>query len=224
MNRPSFFSAIIFDMDGLMLDTERIGRLAWQRAAAEWGYTLPDDLYLAVVGRTVRDTQEVFRRAFEPDFPFEAMYQRKQQHVEAYIAEHGLPLKAGLLELLDLVERLSLPKTVATSTARPQALKKLALTGLLDRFEIIVCGNEIPNGKPAPDIFLAAAERLRQPAQYCLVLEDSEAGIRGAHAAGMTSVMVPDLKPPTPEIAALAYQVLPSLTEVSVLLQNLTKL
>lgn len=220
MNQPLPFSAIIFDMDGLMLDTERINQRAWRRAAAEWGYTFPDEIYLAAVGRTVRDTEALFRRSFGSDFPFEAMYQRKQDHVDAFIGDQGLPLKAGLLELLDLVERLSLAKAIATSTVRAQALRKLTIAGLIDRFEIIVCGDEIPKGKPAPDIFLAAAERLQVPAAGCLVLEDSEAGIRAAHAAGMRSIMIPDMKRPTPETVSLAYKVLPSLAEVGVLLRN----
>jgi HAD superfamily hydrolase (TIGR01509 family) len=220
MNQLLPLSAIIFDMDGLMLDTERINQIAWRRAAAEWGYTFPDEVYLAAVGRTVRDTKALFRRTFGPDFPFEAMYQRKQGYADAYIGEQGLPLKPGLLELLDLVEGLSLAKAIATSTVRSQALKKLTMVGLINRFEILVCGDEIPRGKPAPDIFLAAAERLQVSAAGCLVLEDSEAGIRAAHAAGMQSIMIPDMKQPTPEIASLAYKVLPSLAEVGVLLRN----
>jgi HAD superfamily hydrolase (TIGR01509 family) len=220
MNQSLPFSAVIFDMDGLMLDTERINQMAWRRAAAEWGYTFPDEIYLVAVGRTVRDTKALFRRTFGPDFPFEAMYQRKQDYVDAYIGNQGLPLKSGLLELLDLVEGLSLAKAIATSTIRSQALKKLTIAGLIDRFETIVCGDEIPKGKPAPDIFLAAAERLQVLAAGCLVLEDSEAGIRAAHAAGMRPIMIPDMKQPTPEIAALAYKVLSSLFEVEALLQN----
>ncbi len=203
-----------------MLDTERINQIAWRRAAAEWGYTFPDEVYLVVVGRTVRDTKAWFRRTFGPDFPFEAMYQRKQDYVDSYIGNQGLPLKSGLLELLDLVEGLSLAKAIATSTARTQALKKLTIAGLIDRFETLVCGDEIPRGKPAPDIFLAAAERLQVPAAGCLVLEDSEAGIQAAHAAGMKAIMIPDMKQPTPEITSLAYKVLPSLAEVGALLRN----
>ncbi|MEZ4662666.1 MAG: HAD family hydrolase [Caldilineaceae bacterium] len=107
---------------------------------------------------------------------------------------------------------------MATSTARPLALKKLTTTGLIDRFATIVGGDEVPNGKPAPDIFLAAAARLAVAPARCLVLEDSEAGVRAAHAAGMQSIMVPDLKAPSAAVKALALTVVQSLTDVSQLL------
>ena len=213
-------SAIIFDMDGLMLDTERIAQQAWRAAGAEWDYTLPDAVYLSVVGRTVRDTEASFLEAFGPEFPFRAMYDRKQEITDDLIAQHGIPTKPGLWELLEQIESLGLAKAVATSTARPRATQKLTLTRLIDRFPFIVCGNEIPRGKPAPDIFLSAAEKLNVSPQHCLVLEDSEAGIKAAHAAGMTPVMVPDMKQPSPEIQTLAFRVLDSLHAVRPLLHD----
>lgn len=211
--------AVIFDMDGLMLDTERVAQDAWRQVGTEWGYDLPDEVYLQVIGRTAEDTARHFKATFGADFPFWEMYERKQQYLYAAV-EAGIPTKPGLFELLTEIERLGLRKAVATSTARPIALKKLEKATLLPYFEAMVCGDEIVNGKPAPDIFLAAAGQLQFDPARCMVLEDSEAGVRGAHAAGMTPVMVPDLKPPTAELAALAAAVLPNLHAVVPLLRQ----
>ncbi|MEZ4675595.1 MAG: HAD family phosphatase [Caldilineaceae bacterium] len=210
--------AVIFDMDGLMLDTERLAQAAWQRAGAELGYDLPDAIYLQAVGRTAQATEVIFRAHFGLDSPFDAIYQRKQHYYHEAIAAGRVPLKAGLLELLDLLDKQGIPKAVATSTARSLALQKLQATQLLTRFPHIVCGDEVPNGKPAPDIFLAAAAQLAIAPTYCLVLEDSPAGVRAAHAAGMRAVHIPDLIPPAPETVALAYRVVGSLYDVPGLL------
>ncbi|MEM7134059.1 MAG: HAD family phosphatase [Chloroflexota bacterium] len=210
--------AVIFDMDGLMLDTERIAQEAWQQAGQEWGFELPDEIYLQAVGRTAKDTGMIFRSAFGPDFPFDAMYDRKQALLHQAIEEGNVPTKPGLFELLDFLEERQMPKAVATSTARPVALTKLTKTKLLGHFPVIVCGNEVAIGKPAPDIFLVAAEQLGANPATTLVLEDSVAGIKAAHAAGMIPVNIPDLKEPSDEVRALAYRILSNLHEVKNLL------
>ena len=206
--------AVIFDMDGLMLDSEQMAQTAWRRALAGWGLALPDDLYLQLIGRAAPDTKTILRNAFGAALPVEEAYTRKQQYLDNEIALKGIPLKPGLLELLDFLDALRMPKAVASSTHRAFVMRKLTLTGLLPRFDAVSCGDEVANGKPAPDVFLSAAERLGVPAERCVVLEDSDAGIRAAHAAGMIPILVPDLKPPTAEIAALTHRVFPSLVEV----------
>lgn len=212
LNKP--IQAVIFDMDGLMLDTERLAQEAWQQAGTDLGYDLPDEIYRQAIGRTAPATEAIFRAHFGQDSPFEAIYERKQQYYHTAIAEGRVALKPGLLELLDLIDARGLPKAVATSTARPLALQKLQATHLLERFPHIVCGDEIANGKPAPDIFLAAAAKLQIEPAHCLVLEDSHAGIRAAHAAGMLPVHIPDLVPSTAEISALVHRTVDSLYAV----------
>jgi len=207
-------SAVILDMDGLMLDSERMARDAWRRALADWGLVLPDGLYFQLVGREATDTKGILARAFGPALPVEEAYARKQRYLEEAMLRGGIPTKPGLHALLDFLDARGIRKAVASSTHRPLVVQKLRLTGLLERFAVLVCGDEVRNGKPAPDVFLLAAERLGVPACECLVLEDSEAGIRAARAAGMTPILVPDLKPPSPEVAALAHRVLPSLEHV----------
>ena len=216
--------SIIFDMDGLMLDTERIARISWKRAAADWDRTLSDELFAAITGLTAPDANAVLQEAFGPTFPVKEARARRQQYYRAYIAEHGIAIKPGLQQLLAQIETLGLPHAVASSTAREGVIHKLTITDLIDRFETLVGGDEVANGKPAPDIFLTAATRLAVAPRHCMVLEDSEPGIQAAHAAGMLPVMVPDVKQPSPEVEALAYAVLPSLNEVVPLLNRLTKI
>jgi HAD superfamily hydrolase (TIGR01509 family) len=119
-----------------------------------------------------------------------------------------------VVALLDLLDERGVPKAVATSTRRAQAIQRLQRAGIASRFTHVVAGDEIVNGKPAPDILWKAAEKMGSSAADCFVLEDSEAGILAAHAAGMHPFLVPDMKPPCKEIAALAMHVFPSLAQV----------
>lgn len=220
MNKHLPLEAVIFDMDGLMIDTERIAQRAWQIAGREGGFEIDDETYILAVGRTREDTKKIFLDKYGASFPFDNLYERKQQIMYELIDTEGIPTKPGLFELYDLIDDLGIAKAVATSTARPTALKKLRIVNALDRFEVIVCGDEIKNGKPEPDIFLEAASRLDIAPEKCMVLEDSEAGVRAAHTAGMTPIMVPDMKQPSAEIADLAAHVLPSLWAVQPILRD----
>lgn len=215
--------AVIFDMDGLMLDTERIARIAWKRAAADWDRTLSGEIFAAITGLTAPDANVVLQATLGPAFPVEEARARRQRYYRAYIAEHGIDVKPGLLALLAQIEALGLPHAVASSTSKKGVIHKLTVAGLIDRFETLVGGDEVANGKPAPDIFLTAAARLGVLPDGCMVLEDSEAGIQAAHAAGMLPVMVPDVKPPSPEVEAVAYAVLPSLKDTIPLLKRLVR-
>lgn len=213
-------TAVIFDMDGLTLDTEPISRHAWQRAAADFDYTITDDLFMEVIGTTVVDTGIVFRRELGQDFPLDEIHRREKRYAAEYVRENGVPIKSGAVRLLDLLDEHETPRALATSTNRETALLRLETAGIIDRFDAIVCGDDIVNGKPAPDIFLFAAGRLNVQPVRCLVLEDSDAGVKAAHTAGMTPIMVPDLKSPTNESKTLAYRIVSSLDDVVTLLQD----
>jgi HAD superfamily hydrolase (TIGR01509 family) len=217
-------SALILDMDGLMFDTEHIAQTAWKRAAADLGYAFTDDVFLGVIGRNLPDVERFTRKAFGEDFPFQEAYRRKQKYVREYVEERGIPLKPGLRELLDWIEDGAnrtphLRIAVASSSTREIIRRNLELAGLEgERFDALVGGDEVQHGKPAPDIFSLASQRLNVAAENCLVLEDSNAGIRAAHAAGMIPVMIPDMIPPDERSQALAYRILPSLQAVKELL------
>jgi HAD superfamily hydrolase (TIGR01509 family) len=194
--------AIIFDMDGLMLDTEFLERASWHAAAAELGisHLMTDEGYSQAIGKNAKDAGEVFQRMFGEHL---AQMQESKRACYAkvyddYVAEHGLPIKPGLLELLDWIEAQGLAKGVASSSKYETIQQRLTAAGIIERFDMIVSGSDerVKHGKPFPDIFLLAAELLGVPADECLVFEDSPSGIRAAHAAGMLAVMIPDLASP----------------------------
>lgn len=207
-------TAVIFDMDGLMFDTERLARDAWRRAMAEHGYAMADDVYLTAVGRTVEGACAAFVQALGADLPVREIEAAKSQYLSVML-EPAPPLKDGLVDLLDHLARRGIRAAVASATARAEIERRLEAVGLRERFGAVVGGDEVAHGKPAPDLFLLAAERLGVAPPECVVLEDSEAGIRAAAAAGMPAIMVPDLAQPTAAVRGLADSVVPSLSAVS---------
>ena len=207
--------AVVMDMDGLMLDTEGMSYVGWVRSLAERDLVFGRDRFLELVGLNVADARRKILGWYGPEFPFEAVYARKMVHVDKIIAQEGISQKPGLLKFLAAADSLGLAKAVATSTARERALYKLKKAGLEGRFDAIVCGDEISQGKPAPDIFLLAARLLIIPTDECLALEDSDAGVAAAQSAGMRVVVIPDVKPPSPEARAAAWRILPSLTDAA---------
>jgi HAD superfamily hydrolase (TIGR01509 family) len=216
MKLTAAIHAVIFDMDGLMFDTERIAQKTWQQAAAEFGYAFPEVTYRGVIGRKLPDVRTYIYQQFGAGFPFDQVYHRKQQLLDIYITNQGIPLKPGLIELLEKVESIGMLKAVASSSGKQIILRNLIAAGIdANRFHTIIGGDEIAHGKPAPDIFLEVAGRLNLNQQDCLVLEDSNAGIMAAYTARMLPVMVPDMLPPDPESKKLAFRILPSLYAVN---------
>lgn len=206
--------AVLFDMDGLMFDTERLTHRAWARAMADFGQPAPFDLFLRCVGTSEAGTNAILSAALGAAFPVEALRERERAYVRAIIAEEGLPVKPGLLALLAALDGWELPRAVASSSHRATIERNLARVDLTHRFHTWAGGDEVAQGKPAPDVFLLAAQRLGVPPQSCLVLEDSENGVRAASAAGCAVINVPDLKPLPADAAALTAAILPDLVAV----------
>ncbi|SFZ71893.1 HAD family hydrolase [Chitinimonas taiwanensis] len=210
-------AAVLFDMDGLMLDSESAVMQCWIEAAAAHGKTLDEELLHAMVGLHEKlcfallcqrmPEEEVWTLARATD----ALY---HERVEA-----GLPLKPGIRSLLEWLDELGIPKAVATSTRRDRAEHKLTQSGLIKHFPVVITGSDIEHPKPAPDIYLLAAKTLQVDPQHCLVLEDSEPGVRAALAAGMTPIQVPDMKAPSAEVRALGHRIVGSLSEAQQLLR-----
>lgn len=209
---------VIFDMDGLILDTEPIYRLAFQQAAADVGYRIDDEFYSTLVGLNYEDTQTELLRTFGGSFPLESFGAHCGGYWHAYVGEHGIPRKAGLSELLEELDELDTPRAVATCSSEADTWLSLRVAGLEERFDSVVTADQVEKGKPAPDIFLAAAAELHVPPALCLVLEDSDAGVLAATAAGMRVILVPDLKEPSPHSISLALDVVQSLHKARPLL------
>ena len=207
--------AVIFDMDGLMLDTEPLYRIAWKRASAECGFQLTDEIYKNLVGRGRKDAMKTLAQTFGPEFPPDKFSVLAAQYEAQEFAGPPMPKKPGLDQLLAFLEQRNLPLAVATSTERRLTLPRLARTGLLSRFEVVATGDEVSRGKPFPDLFLLAASRLGVEPSSCLVLEDSEAGVLAARAAGMQVFQVPDLVEPSAEARRAANGVFDSLCDVT---------
>ncbi len=212
--------AVLFDIDGLMLDTERMALAAWKKALAERGYTLDEASALRLLGLTVQDTAEILESIFGVGWPYKEVYARRMAMYDNDIETNGIPIKPGLMELLDFLEGHQVAKGVVSSTPCRFAARKLALAGIERRFQTVICADMAARGKPAPDLFFEASRQMNFPPRQCVVLEDSDAGIIAAHEAGMLPVMIPDMKDPAPEVRALAYRVLPSLVEVIPLLEK----
>jgi HAD superfamily hydrolase (TIGR01509 family) len=204
---------VIFDMDGLMLDTEPIATRAWQLTFSELGHTLSEALNRRMIGRNVPDSNGIVLETMGPDFPITQCRERANALYLKLLDTGGVPLKRGLREMLDFLDERSLKTAVATSTPRFLAVHKLTLAHLLTSFDAIVAGDEVMLGKPAPDLFLAAARMVGSSPDQCVVLEDSPAGIRAGYAAGMVPIMVPDLIEPDEELRRLAFAIVPSLNE-----------
>lgn len=213
MMLPHRPSAVIFDMDGLLFDTEALWQEALLSAAAEGGREIPDQIYNGSIGVRRSQCGDLFRSHFGEDFRFEDFHADWRRHFWR-IAENRPALKPGVLELLDVLDGFRLPRAIATSSSRTTVERHLTSHGLTDRFDQIVCRGDYENGKPAPDPFLKAAERLGVEPRLCLALEDSHVGVRSASAAGMMTVMAPDLLEPTEELRALCVLVVRDLHHV----------
>ena len=221
MKNDGIIEAAIFDLDGLMLDTEIVSYQGWKRACRDFGFVLDDDTYHKIIGLIVPDMEPIFKDAFGPGFPLEQANQKRLQYMYDHFEKFGVTFKPGLLSLLEFLERAGIRKAVATSSCRESAMKKLTAGGLIDRFRVIITGDDVRSGKPAPDIFLAAAKRLNTPVERCLVFEDSENGVYAAYSADMSVIMIPDVKQPAEEVAALAFKIFPSLADAIPFLQEL---
>ena len=210
-------AAILFDMDGLMIESERALLQCWREAShALELHQLDDALWLSFVGLSDRVCTELLRERLD-ESQVQALLQETQVRYDAHV-EAGLPLKAGVLELLALLESRGLPRAVVTSTRRERALQKLTRCGVLQHFDAVVTGSEVAHPKPAPDIYLLAARTLGVAPGECVVLEDSAAGVRAALAAGMTPIQVPDLVHPDASTRALGHRVVDSLAHAHVLI------
>ncbi len=200
--------AVIFDMDGLLIDSERVILECWRVAAAEQSLEVDDTLWLSMVGLHDVGCAELLDGLLGAERAKRLTLECKRRY--DLLVEEGLPLKAGARELLQDLFDLGVPLAVATSTRGERARLKLARSGIDGYFNHVVTSSDVAHAKPAPDLYLLAAERLGIPPRECIAIEDSEFGVRAASAAGMRVIQVPDMLPASETTRTLA-QVVPDL-------------
>jgi HAD superfamily hydrolase (TIGR01509 family) len=195
------YQAAVFDMDGLLLDSERPIQDAWLRLSAATHRPLTPADYRLTVGRNRADCLTLLSGWFGSLEAAEALYEAVDADVARRFAGRGFELKPGVLPLLLALRERGVPCAVASSTRHAKVLDRLGAAGIVAHFDPIHGGDQVARGKPHPDLFELAARSLARPASDCLVFEDSSYGAQGALAAGMSVVLVPDLKEPDPDIA-----------------------
>ena len=206
--------AVVFDMDGVIFDSEALVIKTWKMVAEKYGFDDVETVCRQCLGTNAAATRQIFLDAYGEDFPYDD-YKKEMSglyHMEA--AGGNLPVKPGVREILKYLKNAEIKTGLATSTREAVVRKELEEAGIIEFFDVIVCGDMVKKSKPAPDIYLEACRRLQIKPEAAYAVEDSYNGIRAAHAAGMKPVMVPDLAEPTEEMEKLAECILPSLHEV----------
>ncbi|MPM67912.1 Phosphorylated carbohydrates phosphatase [bioreactor metagenome] len=205
--------AVIFDMDGLMFDTERIGLKVWQEIAQEWHQPRLNDLIWQCLGTNDSFRSNLFANEFDETFDYDLFCETEMsRRIERTL--QSVPTKEGLYELLDYLKKHAIKMAVATSSSMETAEKILKAAKVFDYFDVIVTGNMVEHSKPSPDIFLLACKKLDANITLTLGLEDSINGIRALHSAGIRAVMIPDLVQPDEETGRLYYKKLDNLSQV----------
>lgn len=187
------FAAVIFDMDGLVLDTESTYFTAWQRAATAMGYEFSGEFCLLLSGLHSYDIKLKLLEYCGADFDLQTFNRLSSVFWRDYVSVHGIKVKHGFSELLAFLVLQEVPYCLATNSGLENALECLELAGIEEVFSIIITRDHVPCGKPEPDIFLKAAELMQVDINQCLVLEDSHAGIVAASRAGAVSVFIPSI-------------------------------
>jgi len=210
---PHQVRAVVFDMDGLIFNTEDIYRDAVMATAADANHDIPLAFYLSTVGLTGAATRLAFIERYGEGFDYDTFWNTASNRF-AEMARTQLRLKAGVVELLDLLDGFTLPRAICTSSRHEDVRNNLAVGGLVGRFQFVIAQGDYSGSKPHPAPFLKAAERLGVAPQSCLALEDSYHGVRSATGAGMMTIMVPDLFPPSDDMKELCVGIAEDLHEV----------
>lgn len=208
------YQAVVFDMDGVIFDTERLVIEFWKEVAKKHNIPNVEHTCIQCLGTNRVRTREIFLENYGADFPFDPYRAEVTELFDTHYKGVPLPTKPGIRELLNYLQEQDIKVGLASSTAQHLVRDEIGTAGLLPYFQTLVCGDMVEHSKPAPDIFLKACEILNADPTKSIAIEDSFNGIRSAHCAGMTPIMVPDQVQPTDEIRTLAFHVMPSLLDV----------
>lgn len=212
--------AVVFDMDGLIFDSERLVLICWEKLAGKYHLEGMHEVMLRCIGTTKVKTKEIVLDYYGQDFPYEAYCAEASAMFHEISERDGLPVKKGVRELLNYLREQDIPTALASSTRLAVVTQELQQAGLYQYFREIVGGDQLKRSKPEPDIYLMACERLGVLPERAYAIEDSYNGIRSAYSAGMKPIMVPDLLPPTEEMREKSVVVLDDLLQVKEWLEN----
>lgn len=213
--------AVIFDMDGVLIDTERISFNAFKEVLSGYNYEMSEAFYLTMIGRNIKSIKELMMDEYGSEFPFEEVYEKKVKIAVDTIERDGVIVKPGVHEIVNYLRENNFKIAVATSTRRERAHYLLEQVGIKDKVNYIICGDQVENSKPDPEIFLKAAKGLGIAPENCMVIEDSDAGILAASRAGMIGINIPDMKMPDENMKKLAFKICSNLLEVKTYLESI---
>lgn len=199
-------NAVLFDMDGLVLDTEKLYTRFWMEAANELGYPMTFEQGLGMRSLNRNAGAAKLKSYFGESIDYDKVRSKRIELMDAFVEKEGVYLKPGIHELLDYLKEKGIKTAIATSSPIERTVKYLSSVHIEKRFDELISGYMVEKGKPEPDIYLYAAEKLGVKTENCMVLEDSPAGILAAHRAGCVPVMVPDQDEPDEDIKKLLYQ------------------
>lgn len=206
--------AVIFDMDGVIFDTEKVYLDIWTEVFEKYGYKMTKELYVTVMGTGRKNVIKTFLENFGDDLPIEKMYEEKDNQLFYRIENQGIPLKEGVKELFSMLKEKDYKIALATSAKKERVEKQIKDKWLKESFDAIVCGDDVEKGKPSPDIFLKAAKEIDVEPENCFVVEDSPAGIKAAFSGGMKGIHVEDLKVADEEILKYCQKNFKNLQEI----------
>lgn len=206
--------AVVFDMDGVLFDTESISVKSWCEVAREQGIKDMESIVMQCIGRNDTDCKILLLNHYGQDFPYDSFKALVWDWFQNYLDQNGIPVKKGVRELLAYLKEAGYAIGLASSSRRETVLGNLEKTGLTSYFSTIVTGDMVEHSKPLPDIYLLACEKMGVQPEQAYAIEDSPNGIKSAQAAGMKAIMVPDLLEPDEEIRKLSFRILEDLTQV----------
>lgn len=206
--------AVIFDMDGVLIDTEKHYYETWQQAAQEAGFAFTGEHALMLRSCDAKVAEKMMQEIFGTEFDYYAIRERRRELVKERLEQHGLEKKPGIEDILLYLKEKGIKRAVATATPIELTRQHLTNIGVYDLFDEVVSAKQVAHGKPAPDVYLYACEQIGENPQNCIAVEDSPNGIRSAYAAGCIPVMIPDLTQPDEELEKLLFACVPSLSHL----------